>query len=125
MDPNRRTTSLPKGMIVRILSVTSRGGNIYGIDADEVSKHTGISIDDHKQLSDWASVNDAHFYAENTRRFSYDSAATQAAAMCLPRVVLFHIPDKSKLQEPEKKEQVPAPEVKVAVKKRPPRKKTK
>lgn len=91
MDPNRRTTSLPKGMLVRILSTVSRGGNVYGIDAEEVSKHTGIALDDHKALSDWASVNDALFYAERPGRFSLDEAADQAAAMGVPRVVLFRM----------------------------------
>lgn len=93
MDPNRRTTSLPKGMNVRILSAVSRGGNIYGIDAEEVSKHTGIPVTDHARISDWASVNDAHFYAEKPPRFSLDKAAQEAAAMGVPRVVLFRIPD--------------------------------
>lgn len=95
MDPNRRTTSLPKGMNVRILSAVSRGGNIYGIDAEEVSKHTGIPATDHAHISDWASVNDAHFYAEKPTRFSLDQAAQEAAAMGVPRVVLFRIPEKN------------------------------
>lgn len=95
MDPNRRTTPLPKGMMVRILSPISRGGNIYGIDAEEVSKHTGIAMDDHMGLSDWASVNDALFYAERPGRFSLDDAAAQAAAMGVPRVVLFKIEPKA------------------------------
>lgn len=106
MDPNRRTTSLPKGMNVRILSAVSRGGNIYGIDAEEVSKHTGIPVTDHARISDWASVNDAHFYAEKPLRFSLDKAAQEAAAMGVPRVVLFRIPEKTQaptLEDPKEK----------------------
>ena len=66
MDPNRRTTSLPIGMSIRI----------------------------HALISDWASINDAHFYAEKTSRFSLDRAAHEAAALGVPRVVLFRILDK-------------------------------
>lgn len=94
MDTNRKTTALPKGMMVRILSPYSRGGNIYGIDAEEVSRHTGISAEDYIALSDWASINDAHFYAQKGSRFSYDLAAQEAAAMGVPRVVLYRIPEK-------------------------------
>jgi len=94
MDPNRRTTPLPKGMMVRILSPISRGGNIYGIDAEEVSKHTGIPLHSHALLSDWASVNDALFYMAAPGSFSLDEAAAQAAALGVPRVVLYrlHVP---------------------------------
>lgn len=91
MDPNRRTTPLPKGMMVRILSPISRGGNIYGIDAEEVSKHTGIPLDSHALLSDWASVNDALFYMAAPGSFSLDEAAAQAAALGVPRVVLYRL----------------------------------
>lgn len=110
MDPSRRTTSLPKGMTVRILSVISRGGNIYGIDAEEVSTHTGIPIHDHARLSDWASVNDAHFYAAVPKRFSFDTAAAEAVAMELPRVVLFHIIPKQTEKE-KTEEETPPPVV--------------
>jgi hypothetical protein len=82
-------------MNVRILSAVSRGGNIYGIDAEEISKHTGIPVTDHARISDWASINDAHFYAERGARFSLDKAAQEAAAMGVPRVVLFRIPEKN------------------------------
>ena len=94
MDPNRRTTSLPIGMSIRILSTISRGGNIYGIEAEEVSKYTGIDVANHALISDWASINDAHFYAEKTSRFSLERAAHEAAALGVPRVVLFRILDK-------------------------------
>lgn len=117
MDPNRRTTSLPKGMNVRILSAVSRGGNIYGIDAEEVSKHTGIPVTDHARISDWASVNDAHFYAERGARFSLDRAAQEAAAMGVPRVVLFRIPEPVSAPPGEPKE-------KPAKKRRAPKQKT-
>jgi len=124
MDPNRRTTSLPKGMFVRILSPFSRGGNIYGIDAEEISKHTGIPADDHIGLSDWASINDAHFYVAKASRFSYDIAAQEAAAMGVPRVVLYRIPDKKEVPQPveDKKEEQAAggEEPAKAKKKRPP-----
>jgi hypothetical protein len=118
MDPNRRTTSLPKGMNVRILSAVSRGGNIYGIDAEEVSKHTGIPVTDHARISDWASVNDAHFYAEKPTRFSLDQAAQEAAAMGVPRVVLFRIPDKAADPPPEEPKEKPTKKRKTPAKKK-------
>ena len=91
MDPKRTTTSLPAGMSVRILSPVSRGGNIYGIDAEEVSKHTGLPLEDYKRISDWASFNDALFYMKKSHLFSLDEAAQQAAAMNIPRVVLYKV----------------------------------
>jgi len=94
MGPNRHTTSLPVGMNIRILSTISRGGNIYGIEAEEVSKYTGIDVTNHALISDWASINDSHFYAEKTNQFSLERAAHEAAALGVPRVVLFRILDK-------------------------------
>jgi len=104
-------------MFVRILSPFSRGGNIYGIDAEEISKHTGIPADDHIGLSDWASINDAHFYVAKASRFSYDIAAQEAAAMGVPRVVLYRIPEKkvdpelpcNELQRPRAEEETDLP----------------
>lgn len=120
MDPKRTTTSLPSGMNVRILTPVSRGGNIYGIDAEEVSKHTGLPLEDYKRISDWASFNDALFYIKKTHLFSMDEAAQQAAAMNLPRVVLYkleptpeeldkHNRRQQKLAEEKKKKEQPPP----------------
>ncbi len=116
MDPNRRTTSLPSGMNVRILSTISRGGNIYGIDAEEVSKFTGIDAKNHIALSDWASQNDAYFYAAIQAKFSLEYAAHEAAAMGVPRVVLFVIPDRKINKDNDVNQKVTETEVPVEVK---------
>lgn len=48
-------------------------------------------------MSDWASINDAHFYAAPEKHFSHDTAIAETVAMGVPRVVLYKIPkDKGK-----------------------------
>lgn len=103
MDPKRPSPPLPNGMNVTVLSTTSRGGFILAIDSVELSRILGCDPDDHITMSDWSSVNDAHFYAQNEKQFSYETAIAETVAIGLPRVVLYKIPkDKGKkVAQPE------------------------
>lgn len=84
-------------MNVTVLSTASRGGFILGIGTAELSRILGCDPDDHITMSDWASINDAHFYAQNEKQFSYEAAIAETVAIGLPRVVLYKIPkDKGK-----------------------------
>jgi len=97
MDPKRPSPPLPHGMNVTVLSTASRGGFILGIGTAELSRILGCDPDDHITMSDWASINDAHFYAQNEKQFSYEAAIAETVAIGLPRVVLYKIPkDKGK-----------------------------
>lgn len=95
-DKNRPSPPLPNGMSVTILSTTSRGTTIIGINSEELARVLGCDPSDHITMSDWSSINDSHFYAERESKFSYETAIAETAAMRVPRVVLHKIKDKSK-----------------------------
>lgn len=97
MDPKRPSPPLPNGMNVTVLSASSRGGFILAINSAELSQILGCNPNDHITMSDWSSINDAHFYAQNEKHFSYETAIAETVAIGLPRVVLYKIPkDKDK-----------------------------
>jgi len=118
MDPKRPSPPLPHGMNVIVLSTTSRGGFILGISAVELSRILSCDPDDHITMSDWSSINDAHFYAAPDGRFSYETAIAETVAIGLPRVVLYRIPkDKGKKREVQAEAALPAAAPKVDKKK--------
>ena len=97
MDPKRPSPPLPHGLNVTILTAVSRGGYILGISTAELARVLGCDPDDHITMSDWASINDSHFYAAPEKHFSHDTAIAETVAMGVPRVVLYKIPkDKGK-----------------------------
>lgn len=80
---------LPHGTLVRILTPASGQGYIFGIEAEELSRITGIPVEDYRTISDWCSVNNFHFYNANPKAFSYDDAAEHAHLLGRGAVVFY------------------------------------
>jgi len=91
MDLKRPSPPLPHGLKVTIMYAMSRGGALLGIESADLAQILGLDPSDYISMSDWASINDAHFYAAVDDRFSYDIAIAEAAVMNLPRVVFYRI----------------------------------
>jgi len=104
----------------------SRGGALLGIESADLAQILGLDPSDYIRMSDWASINDAHFYAAPDGRFSYDTAVAEAAVMNVPRVVFYRIPkegNKKVIQAASVDETVePAPVPVIVKKKRTPAK---
>jgi hypothetical protein len=89
MTKQQKLSELPSSMPVRIMTAVSRRESITAIDATAVYAHAGISADNVEGLREWASENGAYFYTATSAMFSYDIAASEAAANGATRVVLY------------------------------------